>query len=414
MFNYQMVFFFFDLFSYYNKEVYWMKVLLMVVMATVLVSVSMGETSTMSLEDLKKQACIALNTANVTGKPTVDDVVAYVGRCVKKGKVDEAFKYLDKGLLLYPGQLDYQILYAKLLMTKGDDSLAKEKADLVYKYSETDDLINQASQILGKDMIADFPVISKLPGTDHCVVLVPMQGCDKWLVSGMTNELSSTLGIPVYIQTIDVEYPEANRSAYDQAIVQLRAKLNAQLSNPLAVMLMQKYGYTEKDFESDDKLIMITKKTMAMQNPAAAEKFIDKIEMLKSQENQWDAKILKAVLFNAVKSYSRDGVIYLAITPVDIYSASKKFVLGSADSFGGVVSYYRLASAFAKASPNQDRLSKRTKMQCLASLGDVVGLDSCSNSICARAYPKSLAAHDAKSGELCDKCRSALKKVFGQ
>jgi len=384
-------------------------VMMLFVMCCVIAAVSEGNDDYL---ELKKKAYSALNISNVAGQSRVDDVSAYVDVLVKEGKTDEAMKYLDRGLQLYPDQLEYQILYAKLLISNGDDKLGKEKADLVYKYAETDCLMSQAGQILGKKMVTNFPAISKLPGSDHCVVLIPMQGCDKWLISRMRDELSETLGISVYIQTIDVVYPEASRSAYDQAIVQLRAKIKAQLNNPVALMLMEQYGYKAEDFESDEKLIRIAQKTIAMQNPEAAKKLVDEIERLKLEESQWDAIILKAVLFNSVKSYRRDGVVSLAVTPVDIYSDGKKFVLGSTDSFGGVVSYYRFTADFAKDSPKQDRLAKRTKMQCLASLGDVWGIGSCSNPTCARAYPKSLAEHDAKSGELCNQCSSALKKVF--
>ncbi len=363
--------------------------------------------------DLKEKAYKALNLSNDIGGSKVDDFSAYADLLMKEGKTDEAIKYLDRGLKLYPNQLEYQILYAKLLIGNGDEKLGKEKADFVYKTAETDELVYEAGQILGKEATADFPSISKLPGSDYCVVLVPMQGCAKWLISRMRDELSETLGIPVYVQTIDVVYPEASRSAYSRAIVQLRAKIKAQLSNPLALMLMEQYGYKEEDFESDEKLIRIAQKTLAMQNPDASKKLVDDIERLKLQEMQWDARILKAVLFNSVKSYRRAGVVYLGITPADILADGKAFVLGSADSFGGVISYHRFTADFANDFPKQDRLFKRTKMQCLVSLGDAWGVDSCLNSTCARAYPKSLAQHDAKSGELCDQCSSAFKKVFG-
>ncbi|MDA3800279.1 MAG: hypothetical protein PF692_14530 [Kiritimatiellae bacterium] len=228
--------------------------------------------------------------------------------------------------------------------------------------------------VSGKKVITNFPAISKLSGTEHCVVLVPIQGCDKWLIATMQNELSSTLGIPVFVQTIDVKYPEASRNAYNRAIAQLRAQIKSLLkNNPMVVMLMNQYGYKEEDIESDEKLIQIAKKAIAIQDPAAAGKLADEIERLKQEDSQWDVKILKAVLFNAVKPYKRDNVVYIAITPVDIYADDKKFVLGSADSFGGVVSYYRLTSGFTKDTPKKDKLAKRTKMQCLASLGDAVG-----------------------------------------
>jgi len=389
-----------------------MKKVVMMVFVMFCVMVAVAETSNVNIEELRKKAYSALNVLNVAGSSRVDDVFAYVDVLLKDGKTDEAMKYLDRGLQLYPDKLEYQILCSKLLIGNGDEKLGREKAESVYTYAETDDLIGQASQILGKEIITSFPAVSKLTGSDHCVVLVPMQGCDQWLISRMKDELSETLGIPIYIQTIDVVCPEASRSAYNQAIVQLRAKIKAQLNNPLALMLMEQYGYKVEDFESDDKLIRIAQKTLAMQNPEAAKKLVDEIERLKLEGLQWDAGVLKAVLFNSVKSYRRENVVYLAVTPVDIYLNGKKFVLGSTDGFGGVVSYYRFTSDFAHDHPQQDRLAKRTKMQCLSSLGDVWGVGSCSNPTCARAYPKSLAEHDAKSGELCNQCSSAFKKVF--
>ena len=283
-------------------------------------------------------------------------------------------------------------------------SMAQDTADEIVGKKQT-------GLISGKEMITNFPAISNLSGTDHCVVLVPIQECDKWLIARMQNALSSTLDIAVYVQTIDVEYPEATRCAYDRAVAQLRAQIKALLaSNPMAVMLMNQYGYKQEDLESDEKLISIAEKALSFQDPAAAKKLANEIKRLKQEDSQWDARILKAVLFNAIKSYKRDNVVYIAITPVDIYSDGKKFILGSADSFGGVVSYYRLMSGFATL--DKDRLAKRTKMQCLASLGDAVGVKTCENPACAREYPRSLAKHDAKSGEPCSQCSAAFKKIF--
>ena len=45
--------------------------------------------------------------------------------------------------------------------------------------------------------------------------------------------------------------------------------------------------------------------------------------------------------------------------------------------------------------------------------GKVFGIDSCTDPSCPRAYPHSVAEHDAKSDKLCDKCRKALNKAFG-
>jgi len=115
-----------------------------------------------------------------------------------------------------------------------------------------------------------------------------------------------------------------------------------------------------------------------------------------------------------VKPYRRKNVAYLGITSVDIYAKDYNFLFGWANRSGGIMSYRRFTAAFNNDIPNQDRLIKRTLMQCLSSVGHIYGIKRCTNPTCARAYPNSLSEHDAKNGTLCSECENGFRIKFEQ
>ena len=140
------------------------------------------EVQTNSLNMLRAQADKVLAQTNVTARADIDVVFKLIDRLLEENQFDDAEKYIVQGLEHFPWNLKYQMIYAELLANSGRREKAEEKATLVFKYGETGELIERAIKLLNKDPLPEFAKFSTLPGTNHCVVLVPLQECDKWLI----------------------------------------------------------------------------------------------------------------------------------------------------------------------------------------------------------------------------------------
>ncbi len=370
-----------------------------------------NEEVSVSLSDLKSQANGILKLGNVSARSKIDIVFKLVDQLIKEKQYKEAENYLVQGLRHFPWNLKYQMIYADLLVKSGNQEKANEKANLVLEYAETEELIERAQKFLNKKVFPDFTKISNLPGKEHCVVLVPMQGCDKWLVYRLRNELSSALGIPVYIQSVNIKYPTFSRDLYKITINRMRERLIKWIDDPEIASAMNDLNLTKNDLEQEEDVIRLMKHLLK-DHDQARKSFDENLERSKGQRPQWNAGKLHNLLYQAIKPYRRKNTAYLGITSVDIYSKDNNFLFGHANSLCGIMSYRRFTAEFNNETPNQDRLIKRTLMQCLSSIGHIYRVKRCTDPTCARAYPNSLMEHDAKRGTLCSVCRDSFKKIL--
>ncbi|MDD2466537.1 MAG: hypothetical protein PHI97_21275 [Desulfobulbus sp.] len=375
---------------------------------------SSEEVPSIPLKELKVQADEVLKSPNVSARKEIDVVFKLVDRLLEENQQDDAEKYIIQGLEHFPWNLKYQIVYAEMLAKKGNQAKAEEKAALVFEYGETDALIERARKILKKDLLPEFTAISTLPGTDYSVVLVPFQGCDKWLVARIKEELSITLHIPVFIQTINTKYPTSSRDRRQATIGRLRKEFIKNIADIQVADGLKKLDLTKDDLKTEDNVLKLMKYLLRNSGIEEIAKFNAYLKDSIGKEPQWNADQLNSILFQSVNSYRRNNVAYLGITNADIYANDYNFLFGWAGSLGGVVSYHRFTADFNNEIPNQDRLIKRTLMQCLASVGRIYGIKNCTDPMCARAYPNSLPEHDAKKGTLCPECKIGFKSKFEQ
>ncbi|MFC1453885.1 hypothetical protein ACFLQL_01760 [Verrucomicrobiota bacterium] len=376
--------------------------------------VSSEEKRSSALEELRQKADTILKQPNVSARKDIDVVFELVDLLIRENQPEEAEKYVVKGLQHFPWNLKYQIIYADLLAKSGEQKKAGEKAKLVWQYAETDELINRAGKLLNKKPLPQFEKISKLPDTTPCVVLVPFQNCDKYLIVRIKDELAAKLKIPVFIREIDTEYPAFSRDRREAIINNMRKRFIKKIKDAPIVKAMKKLNLTEKDLDKEDNVIKLAKYLLRGSEAGTIAEFDAYFEGSRGKAPQWHADQLQDTLFRIVRPYRRKNVAYLAITPVDIYARDYNFLFGSANTAGGVMSYRRFTADYNDDIPNQDRLIKRTLMQCLASVGHIYDIDRCTNPTCARAYPNSLSEHDAKKETLCSQCKDGFKTKFKQ
>ena len=385
--------------------------------ATVTVERDMETDSLKGLKELRAQADKVLKQTNVSARVDIDAVFKLVDGLIEANQLDEAEKYITQGLEHFPWNLKYQMTYAELLARLGRKEKAEEKATLVFEYGETGELIERARKLLNKDPLPEFPEISTLPGTNHCVVLVPLQECDQWLILRIKEGLSATLGVPVYIQTINAEYPAFSRDRRTIVIDRMRQRLIEEMEEMKDVRIadaMKKLNLTREDLDEDDNFLRLAKHLLRNYDIRKHDEFEAFLEASQGKDAQWNVDPLQAILSEAVRPYRRKNVAYLGVTPVDIYTRDFNFLFGWTKRLCGIISYHRFTAVFNDDTPNQEKLVKRTLMQGLSCVGLAYGLNRCTDPTCARAYPHSLSEHDAKNGTLCPECRKSFRTLFGQ
>ena len=372
------------------------------------------EAPSISLEELKAKADAIMKLDNVSARRDIDIVFTLVDRLLDGKQGEEAEMYLVRGLQVFPWNLKYQTRYAEMLDGQGKHEQAQDKAALVINYGETDELIERAGIILKKAPIGGFAEISALPGTGHCVVLVPLQGCDRWLIAHTRDELSSTLGIPVFIHAVTMKYPPASRDRRQSIINMIRKQIIKRMNDIQVVAGMKILGLTKEDLNKETNALKLIRQLLQSSSPDTIAQFEAKLADSIGKDPQWNADQLQTTLSRAVDHYRRKNIAYLGITPVDIYAEDFNYLFGWAKSSCGIMSYRRFTADFNAENPNQERLVKRTLMQCLSSVGIIYGLERCTDPTCARAYPNSLEEHDAKTGQLCAECRNGFQTIFEQ
>lgn len=393
-------------------RVVYVLVVVLVVLAGIPVSVPGGQASV--LDQLRQNADKVLARSDVSARRDIDVVFELVDMLMEEGLVNEAEKYIVQGLKHFPWNLKYQMLHAEILAGKGDIEKANEKAELVFKFGETADSIERARRLLGRGPLPVFTPIRPLPGTDHRVVFIPMQECDRWLILRIREEVSATLDIPVDIQTIETRYPPFGRDRRGATLNRIRRMIRKDLYSAQIAGTLRKLGLKHRDLDDEANLLKIMKFLMSGSGHQAIADFETYLEASKGKDPQWNADHLLEILFRSVNPYRRENVAYLGITSEDIYAEDYNFLFGYANRQGGVMSYRRFTADFNEEVPNQARLVKRTYMQCLSSIGHIYGIERCSNPTCPRAYPNSLSEHDAKEGTLCPQCRNGFGRVFGR
>jgi predicted Zn-dependent protease len=395
------------------REVMLKAILLALVLVFTLTAYVFSEQAALiPLKELRAQADEVLRQPNVSARKDIEVVFKLVDRLLEENQQEDAEKYIVQGLKHFPWNLEYQMVYAEMLAKKGKHEKAEEKAALVFEYGETDALIDRAGKILKKDPLPQFAKISTLPGNDHCVVLVPFQGCDKWLIARIRDELSTTLHIPVFIQTINAKYPLYSRDRRQAIVNRLRRQLIENMKDIQVADGMKNLGLTKEDLKEDTNVLRLMKYLLRNSGAEKIAQFDAYLKDSIGKDPQWDACQLQDTLFQAVAPCRRKNVAYLGITSVDIYTDDYNFLFGAANTSGGIMSYCRFTADFNNDIPNQNRLIKRTLMQSLASVGHIYGIKRCTDPTCARAYPNSLSEHDAKKGTLCSECKNAFKTLF--
>jgi predicted Zn-dependent protease len=291
---------------------------------------------------------------------------------------------------------------------------AEERAEIIVTYSEKDELINSAREILKKPKLPSIPDRKVLDGKEHTIILVPVGKVDVWLLFELQKKLHEVLKTRVEIQDFKISAPKYTRDRRDMIIEDIREKLIKQSESPDISQLLKEMSINKSDLEKDDIVIRVANRINELRAGKEAIKSFNKLlEESIGKDSQWDIDVLYSKLVEQTAKEKKPKLKYLGICNLDTYTTGSNYLFGTASAKGyGIISYTRFSAEFYEDPPNRTRLIDRTLKQALSSLGFMYNIERCSIPTCPRTYPNNLKEHDAKSTELCSKCKEAFEKAL--
>ena len=354
-----------------------------------------------------------VDESNVDLREHVDDVFARADACACQQKIDQAISLYQQGLQVDPWRLEYQLKLARLLKQIGLEEQALEKAQVVRRYAEQEDLAVGADELIRSSNAPprDEEPAAAAPNAPLLeFVLVPIEKVDSRLLSELRQTLQARLGITFTVASEPLTLGGMDRTYAAQALAKLVGRMKATMPETQYRQFLQRLGFTEDSLKQYHPQVQFVQAVLrdSGHDWAQIEGLRATLEELRSA-GQYDAERLLAQLRQS-HPLSREGPVkgYLGITEADLFARDYNYLFGWGGPGYGVISYHRYTAAFNEAPPNRPKLLERTIKQAISTTFYMLDIPRCTSPVCARAYPHSLVEHDQKPLDLCPDCQHAL------
>ena len=182
---------------------------------------------------------------------------------------------------------------ARLLRCSGDTNAAQQKAELVWKYAETDSLLAGAAELLGKPFDLQLPKSEVWPTNSFALALVPYGNVDAWLLLELRSNLPKLLGIPVVIQQLPLELPKPGREPLHIRAEDLRKRIGHLASGSKFELLVYRLDPQTTSMATDMEVFSFAEAILNSEtNREPARQFREEQALLHRLGPQWDAKEL--------------------------------------------------------------------------------------------------------------------------
>lgn len=362
-------------------------------------------------QDMKTNADAVLSRQNTLARRDVGVVFALADRLIEDNQLTEAERYLEQGLYLDSWNLDYQLKYADVLQKLGKVEEAKTRAKLVFENAETDPLVSQAAKLLGMPRWPEIPAITMPPGNTQCVVLVPLQGCGRWILERLKTDISDSLGVPVFIMRLNMTIPEPTRDRRGSFLNSAGRDMGEHMEDPELSAAMTALGLKKENLSNPEDVLKIIKYLMK-NDPQQFLKFQEQLKASVGLDPQWNVSEMLAIFDKALEPYIRKKSYFIGVTDADIFSSDYRFLFWMGGSYASIQSYHRFTSSFNQTLPQASKVVERSLKASISSSSYGFGLEGCSILACPRAYPNSLDELDSRKAELCPTCRARLQEII--
>lgn len=396
------------------------KVLLSVVMllSTETVTAQLPARDT-NLDETLRQAEEVMAASNkdfVNAAKDVNRVFQAARALHEKGDETKAAEYFAKGLQLSPWSLEEQLVYAEVLKKLKRDEEAVEIGEMVVKRAETDALANEALKLLGRGPVEGPPVF-KGPSEGPWLCFIKVGPVEDIVMKEAMERISLTLGMPAYLAPDTLGLPAADRSALDRWVTR-QVIPGIKWSHPVARQLLKDLGGEVPTDIAPKKLLRgLVEQMRSDGQDVQAENMEKEIRHFEKWDKQWRASgLLKMLQSYLLRTPMPGTVTVVGVTGADLCEDEVNFLFGSALTGGklAVTSYARYTAEFNHVPPERKKVLSRLHKQLLSGIGYALGVPRPTDPTSARAYPASLAEHDAKSEYMSAACRSGFEKALGR
>lgn len=350
---------------------------------------------------------------NVDQRQRVGELFERADARAAEGKHDEAISLYQQGLQVDPWQLEYQLKLARLFEQIGLKEQAVEKAQVVSRYAEQEELIKAAQDLLaGLDAPRDDerPKESPPAAAEMEIVIVPIGKVNARMVSELRDALQAKLGIRFSIAEDALRLGLIDRTDAERSLTATIDSIKAGMPEKRYKRLLRRARLTEASLKDYDARVQLV--VALLRDSGCAQSQIDEFYTVlaaSQKTGQYDAAALLSKLSRA-RPLRPTGPVrgYLGITEADMFARDYNFLYGWGGRGHAVMSYRRFTAAFNQEPPNRPRLLERTVKQGISSTFYILDIPRCTSPTCARAYPHDLAEHDQKTSELCEGCKREL------
>jgi len=372
------------------------------------------ETKRLPEEELRRRVEALAKLSNVDQRPGVDDYFALAEICAEDGRVDEAISYYEMGLRIDPWRLEHQLALAGRFQSIGLKDQAVEKAQVVYRYAEYEDLIDHAERLLadlGVPPTSRVQTQAARGDAKATIVVVPIGKVNRRVLAELMDALREQLGIEFSVCEDSLALGPIGRSYADRYVSLLIDSVKARLSPGEMQGLLTELALTEAALDDPHTQPKFLEAVLKKEGRPSAE--IDAFREVLAKlehEGQYDAKEMLRRLRDAYPLDKTAKVVgCLGVTEADLFADDFNFLYGWARQGHAVMSYHQFTAAFNQTPPNRPRLIERATKQAISSTFFILGIPRCTSPVCARAYPHSLTELDQKTGQLCPSCQRELE-----
>lgn len=364
-------------------------------------------------DEMRKMATAFLKEQNeVVSRRSTDAIFSIAERFAAEGEKELALELYAKALKAEPANLARQLEYARLLLAKGQNEEAITILRLIHDMAEEADLLTQSAELLTDSTGSERPQSPSYP-TAAEIILVPVGNPHPIILQELAPKLQKIMGMTVRLERKTVPLGKPERKLADQYTTaffqEVSGKINTLQKDAIMTALSLDESRLQKP-ENQSRFLLKLFSLLGTDGESVRQNYEANLAQL-GDEGQYEIQRLTEEM-RGIVSYDESNMtkIVLGVSEKDLFMGEGNFLYGGTDAAYGVISYYRFSAAFNHEGQNRPRLISRLLKQALSTANFALDIPRCNTPYCARSFPQNLAEHDAKSEELCGKCRRRLEK----